>query len=49
MLLRLLESSGVELTEETRERILRCEDPTQLNTWFDGALDHIPIDRLFDG
>lgn len=48
MLLRLLQSKGIELTEETRDRILRCEAPDQLDLWFDRALAHTPVDRLLD-
>jgi hypothetical protein len=46
-ILRLLTLRGVDIPEETRERISTCRDHDQLSTWFDRSVTITHIDELF--
>ena len=48
LLLLLLESQGRTLTDETRNRILTCTDPDQIDIWFARTLSNAPLDQIFD-
>lgn len=46
-ILTVLESRGVTITEETRQRIESCADVQQLDTWLGRAVNAATIDDLF--
>lgn len=47
LILKLLASRSVAVSEQVRERITACTDVTQLDTWFDRALTAESTDDLF--
>ncbi|WP_026127548.1 serpin family protein [Nocardiopsis lucentensis] len=47
-ILRFLSKHGVEVPEEARERISRCQDADTLDTWLERAMTATTIDELFD-
>lgn len=46
-LLRVLKSRGLEVTDETRERIESCKDMDVLGTWLDRAATASRAEELF--
>jgi hypothetical protein len=47
LLLRLLDQRGLPLTVEIEHQVSRCEDPEQLQRWFDRALQATRIEDVF--
>lgn len=48
MLERLLDTRGLTLTDELRERLATCEDEDLLQRWFDRAVTATTLDEVFD-
>jgi len=48
LLLRILRSRGIDITDEQRQRISECKNPEQIETWADRALTATSADELFD-
>ncbi|KAA9380924.1 hypothetical protein F5972_07515 [Microbispora cellulosiformans] len=46
-ILLVLESRGLRISDEARERIRLCEDPEQLDAWARGAAVITSVDELF--
>lgn len=47
MLLRLLDQRGLPLTVELEHQVSGCQDPEQLQRWFDRALQATHVDDVF--
>ncbi|MBE3002149.1 hypothetical protein IDM40_26115 [Nocardiopsis sp. HNM0947] len=47
-LILVLEGRDDVLTDETRNRILTCTDPDQIDTWLVRAGSGVPFDQIFD-
>ncbi|MEM9460746.1 MAG: hypothetical protein AAGF11_41665 [Myxococcota bacterium] len=48
MLARLLDTRGLALTDELRQRIARCKDEAVLQRWFDRAVTAATLAEVFD-
>jgi len=48
ILLRILQSRGIEIAEERQRRITECRDPEQIETWGDRALTATSANELFN-
>lgn len=48
MLLKLLASRQLPVTAEHRARVHECQDPEQLQRWFDHALSATSVSEIFD-
>jgi hypothetical protein len=47
MLLRAMTARGLTIPEDTRLRVTECQDPAQVEAWFDRALTATTIDEIF--
>jgi hypothetical protein len=47
LLLKILKSRGIALTDEQFDQVTTCTEPTKLDLWADRALDGLSADDIF--